>query len=401
MIKSFIEKYNLNRIGFLELIIALYPILSAYRYGPIPLSIALPFVLTIMLLFSRQKKKSFIVSFFVLFSIYIVFHEILWLFVIDGIPSYFVNTFISYIIFLISIFIIHSHLDYAKLEGAINWVTIPCLLGMIYHVILLQAGQLISPIPLPFLPEIQDPSSRITEILDRPTSFFVEPQSYASYMIVPMLFALIRKNYVWATIIGASLMISTSTTGIVLCMLLTIVYAITQKIKLKNILTLTFILFGLGYFLMHSDYTTMGLKKLENTDVESTARLINGVIAAENMKPIEWIAGVPYANIDDFFTQNLLTGQTNVLTDINGKIFISAFWIALVRFGFIGLFLLLGNYFQLALRCRNSVPYIVCLIVCLFSNSDFIGTSFVFQMLIILTLMRHDEFIHFNDTICQ
>lgn len=36
-------------------------------------------------------------------------------------------------------------------------------------------------------------------------------------------------------------------------------------------------------------------------------------------------------------------------------------------------------------------PYLICILVALFSNPDFIGSSYVFQLLIMLTVIRYDN----------
>lgn len=110
-----------------------------------------------------------------------------------SIPSYFPNSFIADVIYLVSIIIIVPHLDFEKLKNAIYIVSIVCIIGMFYHVILIMSGQSIQPIKLPFMPDMSS-QTRLYSFLDRPTSFFWEPQSYASFMLVPLFFTLYEKR---------------------------------------------------------------------------------------------------------------------------------------------------------------------------------------------------------------
>lgn len=384
---------SIFNIGILELAIALYPIIAGYGYGSFQLAFGFLLIVDIFLINKKwQHKYSF--GKIYQYMTFIVVHCAIWLLLMPSIPSYFVNSFIADIIYLISIVIIVPQVDFDKLKNAIYIVTIVCAVGMLYHVFMIKSGHSIQPIKLPFLPDMSS-KSRLYSFLDRPTSFFWEPQSYASFMLVPLYFLLREKKLICAFAVAATMILSTSTTGIFMALFMIGFYMVTQKQKMQYRLLEIIAVIGLIYFLLHSSFTATGLEKLQNTDIAENNRTINGLLIAKDMSFFDLLFGVPYANLKDAYEAGYITNNLIIYSD--GEVFASAFWICLCCQGLIGLFFFLNIYWDIFKKDRTVLPYLVCIIIGLFSNPDILCASYVFQLIIMYTFIINNT--QFNQQI--
>ena len=374
---------SIFNIGILELAIALYPIIAGYGYGSFQLAFGFLLIVDIFLI-NRKRQHKYSFGKIYQYMAFIVVHCAIWLFVMPSMPSYFINSFIADIIYLISIVIIVPQVDFDKLKNAIYIVTIICAVGMLYHVFMIKSGHSIQPIKLPFMPDMSS-KARLYSFLDRPTSFFWEPQSYASFMLVPLFFLLREKRLICAFAIAATMILSTSTTGILMALFMIGFYMVTQKQKMQYRILGIIAVIGLVYFLLYSSFTAAGLEKLQNTDVEENNRTINGLLIAKDMSFFDWLFGVPYANLQDAYEAGYITN--NLIIHADGEVFVSAFWICLCCQGIIGLFFFLSIYLDILKNDKTVLPYLICIIIGLFSNPDILGAAYVFQLIIMYTFI--------------
>lgn len=381
------NKKDVFNVGLLEMAIALYPIIAGYGYGSFRLAFGFLLIIDICLI-GRIRQSN--VSFRPLYQYlaFVVLHNTVWLFLLQSVPSHFVNSCIADVIYLVSIALIVPHLDFVKLKNSIYIVAAICMAGMIYHVLMIQTGQSVQPIKLPFMPEMET-QSRLYAYIDRPTSFFWEPQSYASYMLVPLFFLLREKRMLFAFLVAASILVSTSTTGILMTIFMIGFFLLTQKQKIWYRGLGVVAVIGLVYFLLHSSFTSSGLEKLENTNLEETNRIINGVLIAQDINFFDLVFGVPYANLQDAYEAGYITRNVIVMAD--GIVFVSAFWVCLCCQGLIGLFFFLNVYWGIFRTDKSILPYLLCIIISLFSNPDILGASYVFQLIIMYAFISYNQ----------
>lgn len=387
MFKRIIHYLGIEKFGWLEFFMALYPILAGYGYGSFHLAFGVLFILDVLIVFRGNLKSRKCLPLTLLF-VYVLFHYFIWLLVLPSVPSYFINSFISTIIYAVSVFIIAPQLDYHKFKSAINVIAIICMIGMIYHVFLLSMGQSVSPIKLPLLPDMAA-NTRLYQVLNRPTSFFWEPQSYATFMLVPLFFALNERKLVYAFIIAALMIVSTSTTGLVLSILMFLLALASNRTKLSTRFFIITAVLALGFFLYSSTYTMAGLEKFQNTNLEESNRIFNGFLILQNLSASDLIFGIPFANVQDAYEAGYLGSSLLVYQD--GVLFLSAVWLALVGYGVIGLVLFFLPYFWIFKKDRTIYPYLACIVVGHFSNPDFIGAAYVFQIITMLVIIHRFE----------
>lgn len=388
--KKIQEFFGIHTLGWLEFIIALYPILSVYYYGKVLLYLAIPLIVSILLLVTNRTKtiNYNFKHFFVLIG-YLIIHFVLWIVVIGSPPSYYYNSHIQFFVIIFSLVIILPYLNLNKLCSCINLVGVICACGLLYHAFELMLGHSITTIVLPFMPDPSE-SSRLFEYVLRPVSFFTEPQTYVSYMIIPLFLALSRRNLIWALGISVTILLSGSTTGIVMIAIMFGSYFFASKLGFIYRLLLVAAIIGLGYFLITSEYTAVGLNKMNDINLSENARIVNGFLVAKFMSVTDYVFGVPYANATDFCYGSNVAGM--VILDRSGSVFVSAIWVAIIQYGLFGLMIYLNLYYQILKIDKSIFPYWLCIVIALFTNPDFIGSNFLFILLFSYTYVKQKNF---------
>ena len=381
------NKFNLNKIGGLEFMFALYPIIAGYSYGSIYLDYFFPVLMCMCAMVLRGGLLPF--KPLVLLTIFVFLHEIILSFFLEAISSAYIIIAFKYIIFLLSIMIITPAINFEKLVGSIFLVSIITSIGIIYHFLIIQGGGSVTPIKLPFFPGMVS-DSRLYEVGTRPVSFFWEPASYVTYMMIPLFISLYYKKMIISGGIILMMFLSTSSTGIFLSIGMLMCYILSQKIPFR--LRFSFFIIGVTsiYFLLSSSLFESGIEKIENTDVEQNIRLMNGPLLVTNMPIKHLIWGFPNLDPTDYYD------KTNYVTTIlfktnNGTIFVPTFWLILAKFGVIGLILYLNVFIKLFVLNKDLLPYLSVLIVAWFSQGISISSTYVFQMVFILSFIIYHE----------
>ena len=379
---------HLKDIGWLEMLFALYPILSVYSWGIVPLELVMPLILILIALKRCRGHflKSRIYKPILIFLSFYIAHEIVWLFVMNTVQFYFINATISGIICLGSINLIFPAINKKKLIVSINYVAILSILGLLYHVLLTRMGGSVEPLKLPL---IGFDFTRLDELGDRPSSFYIEPQAFVSFMLVPLFLALKENKLLWAGIIIISLFLSTSSTGIAISFILLLFYIFTQKVKLWLKILIIIGGIGLAFLLLSSSFFEVGMNKISNTNIELAERLVNGLFVVQEMNPSDYVLGIRYANPYDYYLAGNVSNFLVMVSD-NGM-FVSSFWLVIIRFGIIGLIIYLNIFFKIINNYRDILTYILCIFVQLFSNADMIGSGFLFQFIFILSYIEYQR----------
>ena len=344
--RKFISYLSLDRIGFLELLFAFYCILSGYSWGAIKGNLFFMVVMA-LIAFARQNKSNIQMRELKWLIAFVVIHEILLAVMINA-PGYMINNTISAVLLSICIIPIVKALDFEKLKGAINLVAIISIGGIAYHFAIIRSGGCVTPIPLPFLPELET-GSRLFEEGFRPTSFYWEPAAFVTYMM---------------------------------SLLMLIVYVLTQDIRIRTKVAVVLLTGVFVWLLFTSEIFSAGMEKISETDIESTSRTINGPAMVFNMPFMDLLIGMPAANPYDY----LISGgfHSNEIIVKENSIFVSTFWLVLAKFGVIGLALFLSLYIRPLINSKEILTYIIMLFASMFFQSYSFGTGgFAFQIIFI------------------
>lgn len=382
--RKIIEYLHLNRVGALELLFAMYCILSGYSWGPIKGHLIFILLMAVIAYF-RKDKNLFSLKELTWVTTFVAVHELILMLAISA-PGYMFNNTLSTVIVCISIYPIARSLNYEKMVGALNWIALLSIGGIIYHFLIIRSGGYVTPISLPFMPSL-DTTSRFFEEGFRPTSFYAEPAAFVTYMMIPLFIALCERKYIWMVFILFSMFLSTSTTGISMSILMLIVFALTQNIgyKYKSLV----VIMGLSfvYVLLNGEIFSAGLEKINETDIETTSRVANGPAMVFNMPIRDIITGMPAANPYDYYNSGGFHSSQIIVKE--ESIFCSTFWLVLAKFGVFGLFLYLSMFVRNILKSRDIIPYIVMLFASMFFQGIAIGSSgFAYQIIFIYVFVN-------------
>lgn len=383
--RKIINYLNLNHIGLLELVFSFYCILAGYNWGVIKGNLIFIILMAIIALY-RKHNTSFRMKELAWVSIFVVLHELILMFAISG-PGYMFNNTVSMALVCVSIFPISKALQYKKIVGSLNWISLLSIGGVIYHFFIIRNGGFVTPISLPFLPEL-DTSSRLFEEGFRPTSFYAEPAAFVTFMMVPLFISLFERKFIWSGIIVFSMFLSTSTTGITMSILMLATYVLTQKVSIRYKVISTLLGMAFIYILFNGDIFSAGLDKINETDIETTSRVANGPAMVFNMPYKDLILGMPAANPYDYYISGGFSSSTIIVKE--GSIFCSTFWLVLAKFGVFGLLLYLSVYIKALTQSREILPFIIMLFVSMFFQGIAIGSSgFAFQIIFIYVFVNY------------
>lgn len=384
-----INFFNLGEIGLLELILALFPILSGYSYGFIHIN---DIVLLLLCAMSYNKKRGAFQDISVKFLLfYFLVHEfIVWLF-FAGMPSYMLNNTLSSAIYIVSILIISPAIDFKKYIHSLMWVSVFVIIGLIYHFLLIRTGHSVTPIKFPLLPDPPS-TSRLYEVGNRPVSFFWEPASCATFLMVPLFCSLTEKKYLLSVFLILCLFLSTSSTAILLSMIMCALFVLlSRNTGFRNKFLLVILMGILIYVLLHVDMFSYGVEKIENTDIETTSRLYNGPELFKNMPLQHFVTGIPSANITDYYFQSGYIEAANLIAK-DDTVFIPSFYLIFAKLGIVGIFLYILTYIKPIFINRNLSPYIFVYIIAMFFQSIALGCTYAWQLIFIHAfLIYHSE----------
>ncbi len=377
-----IKKLHLKDIGLLEFLTVLYPILGGYNYGGvINLEVIVPFVLIVLALISKTKKRVKPYGPLLYLFIYIMLHNFIWTFVMPSVPGYFINTWILYILVFAAIFIVAPKLNLDKYIGCVNWVALICVGGMIYQVSIVLSGGAVKPLTLPFMPALPEASRAYWEVI-RPSSFFWEPNAYVSFMLIPLVLSLQSRLYIWSFVIVVSMFLSTSTTGIIISFVIIIFHIVSIRSGVRNRLIPAVFIIALLLVLTKTSYFEFGVNKLNNTDVTTDSRTANGPTFVFAMPASDLLLGGEYANTGDYYASGEL-GSLDIAI-YGPTVYMTSFWNMIALYGIVGVIFYMILYIKMAIDFKSIRPYILCLIIELFTASSFLGGSFCIEMLFVL-----------------
>lgn len=379
-IKKIIRELNIDKMGFFELMIAIFPILLPFTVVSLGL-----LVLLIVITFTKPKANKVYKPLIVL-AMYVLLHDIVLFFTMTDVPDTYVNLLLQNVIFFGAIIMISPHVKIEKMIGAINFVAVICIMGMLYQTIQIAMGQTVQPLIYMFQPS----SYFMSKELVRPMSFFLEPSAYVLYMILPLFFAMIRRQYVYLMIIVLSFFASTSTTGLAISFIIPLVYIIKNPSGLKSRIKVLTLMGALFVALISMSIFSASVNKANETEMDSNVRLAQGPMFVLSMPATDYLFGCNYATTYDYY----LSGELGTIsvTVYGDNLYLSATWFLIAKYGILGLLLYVFCYLGLARRENVLWPYVICSLLLLFTSEKTFNGVFVFEMIVIQAFIYKNSF---------
>lgn len=387
------DLFCFRRWSLLETMFALYLVVSGWVLSPIPVYMWWAILMDIVA-YKRygfnpmRMPKSYRFLFW-----FIMVHQFLWVFVVSNLSSVYFNFWFSMIITMGSVFFVAPVLDYKKIKSPIAVITIISIFGLFYQLLLLFQGVPVGQLTIPPFASSRDITNADFLALLRPSSFFGEPAMYCEYMLVPLFICLVDKKFIYAFIIVISMLLTTSTTGVVLSFLMLGAFFLTQKVALRWKLLVVIGAVIIGLAMTKSSFFENTMTKVNNTDLSENERTSIGLTVIPQLKAHEIIFGIPYANISDMYNAGRLKIDTFMWYDEKGKaeVFVSSIWNILFMFGVFGLFLYLLFYYKLFHQSRLLFPYFIAVFAKMFSDPTAVGSSFLFEICFMMCFIRWDQ----------
>lgn len=384
--RKLLDYLYLRDVGLLELTFALTPMLSGYSFLGFPLSLGMWLIL-LFVVFLRQKRirlKNFMP--FTLFVVYWLLKQFIVV-LFDDVNFF---GFVQQIILFLSLYALYPFLKREKLRGALNWIMLISIIGLISQWIEIAQGVGVHPIKIP---GFSLPDNRIEDSF-RPSSFFMEPAAYVAYAICPLTFALIDRKWIWAAIIIISTFLTTSTTGLLLSFAMLITSLFGNRFNVKSSIMVLVLMGGLFYSLTHFEIFESGINKLETIDTEGNIRLRQGPNIVSTMHTEEYFMGVNYSTPYNYCNSGRIS---DVAVYGKEEVYMSTFWYLILLYGVAGLLLYTNVYFSLLKRNRKVLPLVAALFATLFSSSYVIGNIYIFTLILLLVMTENNEL----DTLCK
>lgn len=372
---------NLTNIGIVEFLFSLALLLGGFNLGGIPMSFFIWGSIILIIFFRSKHLKIENYPPITLFFVYWIFHELIVIFFDANVN---LNGYVEQLLLFVSFYFLYPYLNLNKLRGSLNWIAIIVIMGLLYQWSIISRGGSVHPLEIPGL-SMSD--NRLESLTIRPSSFFMEPAAYVAFMLCPLALALLDKKYIWVIIIILSIFLTTSTTGLILSFVILMMSLIIARVNKLSIFVMLISGFGLYYTLTHSDAFKTGVQKYENTDIETTIRLVQGPKVVKTMELYEYAFGAPYSSAYNYCKDR----NVKRIVYYGNSVYMSTFWLLILRFGIAGLLLYLYIYYKIIQSSRLTIPLSTCLLAVMFSSSYALGATYIFSLLFLLTICRYEE----------
>ena len=386
-----------RKIGLLEFVFVINCILVYYSYGIAALGDIIFLIISLYILFFKRKYN--VETSLMAFLLFFFLHEFILIFFIESIPLYFINNSLSICVNIFILGFLASELNLEKLYFYFVIVGLVCVLGIIYHFInIFYFGNLVTAIQLPFVPKLSE-SSRYYEESIRPLSFFPEPSSYATFMFIPLFLALNKRNWLIAVIFTLSILLSTSSNGFFLSLILWVFYIFNKSLRLRQKIFIGGCLLFIFYMILNSELFEFGIKKIEQTNYTDNARLTSGYNMFKELSFLHVLFGVNSVNLTEFVHAGGIEHLNFRLLDANGEVYVTTFWYVLMKFGIFGLLIYLFTYIKYYLKYAAIRPYIFILIIAMFSQSVFVSGVWMMQMVFVIVFCKQEKDLLLNKSL--
>lgn len=373
---------NGSKITLLEIIVPSFYILAQYQIA----NISLGTIAAIIVLVLNIVKKSVFELYKPLFILtgYMFIHDILkFIFVMNA--SFPVNTWIERMIFIGFLACCMNQINEDNLYRVWHIWGIVAMAGLMYHAVLVYGlGQNVQMIRI--LPFTSD-SISFTNAYARPRSIFLEPAAYVTWILPLLYMTLKRGRYVWAAVITITILLSTSTTGLLMAIVLWGVYFLKsdninrmKKVAMVVMASIVIVLF------IKLPIFQATIFKASNTDFSSNIRITSGFEIYRDADLGVQLFGISQGSTEQYFKEDVADLlKYNMSIDAHWLGFVNALARALLTYGILGGILYVYIFYRLFRNGKREVyPYLLICFMSIFGQSVFFNSLFAMQFAVLL-----------------
>lgn len=218
--------------------------------------------------------------------------------------KYFSRLFFAYIYTVIICSIISLE-DLIKTYKFFAWLSLIYLYVQVFCYYILHYYIKVNPLGFPLSQKnanVLIDSSNL--IIFRPSSYFLEPGWYAVFILILFCMYLYERKFIKSAVIFFSLMLATSSLGLLTALGIIGVYFLSQEVKLQQkILILFSVCMGLFFFLTSSMFADV-ISRLTDTGGSFGQRLLRGFYIIPQMGLPELITGIGFGNLEQYLKVN-------------------------------------------------------------------------------------------------
>lgn len=312
---------------FKYLLIAIFPIMSLYKFLPL-ISIGYFCIILIIIidLFKENFKTKINLDIIITMSFLIFINFTVGIIKYNEIQNT-INNSIGMAVFMVlaSFTCVSDKFDKDKLYKALKWVSLISTLFLCYQYIGYNFLGVVIKGNISFL-ELNDIGFGSIEY-GRPSSFFLEPAHYAIYMAPIYAIALSKKEYIFSGIIIIGLLLSSSTTGIIIILAIPFnIFILNNNKNLVKKLLIIVALILLGLVIL-SNVSDSFFTKISIEGLRVNTRIGKPITYLLNFSFLEWFFGIGLNRLDNFL---LLQGYELATNYANSILF------AIISFGLVG-----------------------------------------------------------------
>lgn len=373
---------NRSKVTLLEIIVPSFYILAQYQIANISLGTILAFTV-LMINIVNKKVLNFYKPIFILTG-YMLAHDILKLIFCMN-SSFPINTWIERIIFIGFLACCINQINEENLYKVWCIWGYVAMAGLIYHAILVYGlGQNVQMIRI--LPFTSDSISFINAYT-RPRSIFLEPAAYVTWILPLLYMTLKRYKYILAAVITITILLSTSTTGLVMSIVLWGVYLFkSDNINRKKKIALIILVAIVTVLFIKLPIFQATIFKASNTDFSSNLRITSGFEIYKDADLSVQLFGISQGSTEQYFREDVADlSKYNMSSNAHWLGFVNALARALLTYGILGGILYIYIFYRLFRSGSKEVyPYLLICFLSIFGQSVFFNLFFVMQFAVLL-----------------
>lgn len=393
-----------KEIHLIEYILPFFILLSQHSIGVLSIGSLLLIVVGIIHAIRKSWKIQFPSYYkpFMLFLLYIVIRDLFRLVLGPDAFQTQINRIIEYLIIYFFVFVVCTqNFSEDKLYRVWKIAGVIFTIGLLYQSVQIYIlGQRISSISI-----IPGYALRTDEkvIQPRPSSFFAEPASFVNAMIPLEFMSLRRKDFKWAIFTTLAILLSGSTVGVILSIVLWTMELLRRdnsfwKRAITVILAVTICILFMNLDVFNSSFT----KFLAVANGKSTfgSRVLTGFEVIRRQSILELILGTNYNDVAAFVSSHNADFSDSLVVMTywrNGRLFLNTFSRLVFQYGIVGLLLFLNPLIQYLRQSRYKAKMLVIMTMVAIFGQTMLLNTYYFMMVILFLLYEKDILIDYKE----
>lgn len=373
-----------------------YLLLSQYKFSGITLGTAGLFIICVSQMIRSRKiiiRKHYYP--YIGFVAYAVLRDVLRIIAgIDPVQPQ-INRIIEYsVVFFLVIVVSQQPFNEDRLYN--NWKRAGVLfsIGLIYHFVILYVFHRniypISIVPGYVMSSVNPEGSM------RPCSFFAEPASFVSSMLPLEYMAMKRrdiKTAVWTTLV---ILLSTSTVGVILSMMVWLLEFMGRETSLKRKIIYIVVAAGVSVLFMYSEYFVSSFNKLidiVNGGGTFASRIQNGFEIVNSLSIKSILFGTNYSDAQHYVADHLILFSSESVTMIRYRIdaiFLNTISKLIFMYGIPGLLLYFYSFLRTTKK-KNVRKYVIIILISAFGQSTLLNADYFAMLMIVLLYLNESD----------